>query len=58
MCTLSFVCLAGIDARVSAALFGGAAAFVAWELIQKLTTKRRLPGRQRERQRRDAWGYE
>lgn len=58
MCALSFVCLAGIDLRIPAALLGGAGAFVAWELIQRFTTKRRMPARQRERQRRDAWGYE
>ena len=58
MCALSFVCLAGIDARVSVAFLAGGAAFLAWELMQRISAKRRLPARQRERQRRDAWGYE
>jgi len=58
MCVLSFICLAGIDANVFEALSAGAVAFIVWELMHRMNAKRQQPARERQRQRRDVWGYD
>lgn len=58
MCALSLICLADIDANVLEVLSAGAVAFVIWEVMHKINAKREQPARDRQRQRRDVWGYD
>lgn len=58
MCALTFICFAGVDANVLEALSAGAVAFIVWEVMHKINSKREQPARERQRQRRDVWGYD
>jgi hypothetical protein len=58
MCALCYICLASVDANVLEALSAGAVAFIVWEFVHKMNSKRERPARERQRQRRDAWGYD